>query len=46
MILDITFPDGDVKKFENGITPFQIAKSLSNSLAKNILSASFNGNTV
>ena len=46
MILDITFPDGAVKKFENGITPFQIAKSLSNSLAKNILSASFNGEII
>ena len=45
-MLDIKFPDGSVKQFENGITPFEIAKSISNSLAKNILSASLNEITI
>jgi len=45
-MLDIKFPDGSVKQFENGITPFEIAKSISNSLAKSILSASFNETTI
>tara|TARA_B100000282_G_scaffold296723_1_gene279745 strand:+ start:53 stop:1984 length:1932 start_codon:yes stop_codon:yes gene_type:complete len=45
-MLDIKFPDGSVKQFENGTTPFEIAKSISNSLAKNILSASFNESTI
>ncbi|MBL6591315.1 MAG: threonine--tRNA ligase [Flavobacteriaceae bacterium] len=45
-MLDIKFPDGSVKQFKNGITPFEIAKSISNSLAKSILSASFNEKTI
>ena len=45
-MLNIKFPDGTIKKFEKGITPYNIAKSISNSLAKNILSASFNGKTI
>ena len=45
-MLNIKFPDGTIKKFEKGITPYKIAKSISNSLAKNILSASFNGKTI
>jgi threonyl-tRNA synthetase len=45
-MLNIKFPDGSVKQFENGITPFEIAKSISNSLAKSILSASFNETTI
>lgn len=42
-MIKITFPDGSVKKFENGSTPLDIAKALSNSLAKEVLSATFNG---
>ena len=45
-MLDIKFPDGSVKQFENGITPYEIAKSISNSLAKSILSTSFNETTI
>ncbi len=45
-MLDIKFPDGSVKQFESGITPFEIVKSISNSLAKSILSASFNETTI
>ena len=42
-MIKITFPDGSVKEFENGSTPLDIAKALSNSLAKEVLSATFNG---
>ena len=45
-MLKVSFPDGAIKEYSIGITPFQIAKSLSNSLAKNILSASFNGEII
>ncbi|MBR2202470.1 MAG: TGS domain-containing protein, partial [Bacteroidales bacterium] len=41
-MIKITFPDGSVKEFENGSTPLDIAKALSNSLAKEVLSATFN----
>lgn len=41
--LKITFPDGSVKEFEQGITGSKIADSLSNSLAKKALAVSVNG---
>ena len=40
--INITFPDGSVKQFESGITPLQIAESLSSQLARDILAASVN----
>ena len=42
-MINITFPDGSVKEFEAGITAMEIAKSISNSLAKKILAAEVNG---
>ena len=42
-MINITFPDGSVKEFAEGSTPLDIAKALSNSLAKEVLSATFNG---
>lgn len=33
-MIKITFPDGNVKEFEAGVTTFEIAKSISPSLAK------------
>ena len=41
-MIEITFPDGAVKKYKKGIKPIEIASSISNSLAKNLLSVSFN----
>ena len=38
----ITFPDKSVKQFEDGITPLQIAQSLSSQLARDVLAASVN----
>ncbi|MCQ2973208.1 MAG: threonine--tRNA ligase [Bacteroidales bacterium] len=43
-MIKITFPDNSVKEFAENSTPLDIAKSLSNSLAKEVLSATFNGN--
>ena len=43
-MINITFPDGNVKQFEKGTTPFDIAMGISEGLARNILSASVNGN--
>ena len=40
--INITFPDGSVKQFESGVTPLQIAESLSSQLARDILAASVN----
>jgi threonyl-tRNA synthetase len=42
-MIKITFPDKSVKEFHNGITGLEIAKSISNSLAKEILSVTVNG---
>ena len=41
-MINITFPDNSVKQFENGITPLQIAESISSRLAQDILAASVN----
>jgi len=41
--INITFPDGAVRSFEKGVTALDVAKALSNSLAKKILSAKVNG---
>ena len=41
-MLKITFPDGAKKNFKKGITPLEIANSISNSLGRNLLSVSFN----
>ncbi|MFZ2263405.1 MAG: TGS domain-containing protein, partial [Trichococcus flocculiformis] len=35
--IKITFPDGAVKVFESGVTVEEVAKSISNSLAKKAL---------
>lgn len=42
-MINIKFPDGSVKQFESGVTPLDVAKSISEGLARMILAASFNG---
>lgn len=42
-MINITFPDGAVKQYEQGITSMQIAKSISEGLARRILAAEVNG---
>jgi threonyl-tRNA synthetase len=46
MMINITLPDGSIKQFENGATPMDVAKSISEGLARNVISASFDGTTV
>ncbi len=41
-MINITFPDNSVKQFEAGVTPLQIAASLSPQLARDVLAASVN----
>ncbi len=42
-MINITFPDKTVRQFEAGVTPMDIAKSISEGLARNVLSAKVNG---
>ena len=42
-MINITFPDQSVRQYESGVTPLEIAKSLSEGLARNVLAASVNG---
>jgi threonyl-tRNA synthetase len=41
--IDITFPDGQVRQYQKGITAMEIAQSISEGLARNVLSAKVNG---
>ena len=41
-MINITFPDSSVKQFEAGVTPLQIAESISPRLAQDVLAASVN----
>ncbi len=42
-MIKLTFPDGAVKEFEEGVTGRQVAKSISNSLAKRAVAIELNG---
>ncbi|WP_421946575.1 threonine--tRNA ligase [Phaeodactylibacter xiamenensis] len=42
-MINITFPDGNVRQYEAGVTGLDIAKSISHGLAKKVLSAKVNG---
>ena len=41
-MINITFPDGNVKQFEIGVTPLQVAESISPRFAADILAAKIN----
>ena len=45
-MIEIRFPDQSVRTYEKGTTALEIAQSISEGLARNVLSASFNGKTV
>lgn len=45
-MIDITLPDGTIKTFEKGSTPMEVAKNISEGFARNVISASFNGETI
>ena len=45
-MVKITLPDGSVKEYEKGTTPYQIALSISEGLARNVLAAKVNDKVV
>jgi threonyl-tRNA synthetase len=42
-MVEITLPDGSIRAYESGITPMGVALSISEGLARNVLSASIDG---
>src|SRR5690606_17860094 len=46
IMIKITLPDGSIKEFESGSTPMDVAMSISEGLARNVISAKFNNNIV
>jgi threonyl-tRNA synthetase len=42
MTIDVSFPDGNVRKYDAGTTALQIAQSISEGLARNVLAAKVN----
>ena len=45
-MIKVTLPDGSIKEFESNSTPFDVARSISEGLARNVISASYNGSTI
>lgn len=45
-MIQITLPDGTIKSFDEGITPMDVAKSISEGFARNVISANYNGTTI
>ncbi|MBL4592958.1 MAG: TGS domain-containing protein, partial [Flavobacteriales bacterium] len=45
-MIKVTLPDGAVKEYQAGVTAMDVAMSISEGLARNVISASVNGNTV
>ena len=46
MSINITLPDGNVKKYSNQVTALEVAKEISEGLARNVLAAEVNGELV
>lgn len=44
-MINITLPDGSVRQYEHGVTSMDVALSISEGLARNVLAASVNGET-
>lgn len=42
-MIKVTFPDGNIREYEAGTTSMDVAKSISEGLARNVLSATVNG---
>ncbi len=45
-MIKLTFPDGQVREYSSGIQVIEVAKSISEGLARNVISASFNDTTI
>ncbi len=41
--IKISFPDGNVREYDEGVTAMEVAQSISEGLARNVLSAKING---
>jgi len=42
-MIKVTFPDGAVRSYDKGVTPFEIARSIAEGLSKKVLAAQVNG---
>lgn len=45
-MIKITFPDGSVREYNEGVTGLQIAESISSRLAQDVLACGVNGETM
>lgn len=45
-MIKLTFPDGQIREYPSGVQVIDVAKSISEGLARNVISASFDGTTV
>ena len=45
-MIQVTLPDGSIKKVDKGTTPFEVAKQISEGLARNVISAKYDEVTV
>ena len=45
-MIKITFPDGSVREYNEGVTGLQIAESISSRLAQDVLACGVNGDTI
>lgn len=45
-MIQVTLPDGSIKKVEKGTTPFEVAQQISEGLARNVISAKYDDVTV
>ena len=45
-MINITFPDGSVRSYEQGVTGLEIAESISPALARSVIACGVNGETV
>ena len=45
-MIKITFPDGSIREYESGVTGLQIAESISQRLAQDVLACGVNGETM
>ena len=45
-MINITLPDGSIKKYPKGTDPMAVARDISEGLARNVISATYNGKVV
>jgi len=45
-MIKLTFPDGQIREYSSGVLVIEVAKSISEGLARSVISASFDGVTV